>query len=62
MLAVTGSTGQVGGRVAARLARLGVSQRLIVRDSSRAPQLPGAEVRTASSFGDAAAMNARWPE
>lgn len=56
MIAVTGSTGQVGGRVAARLAKLGIAQRLIVRDLSRAPHLPGAEVMQASSYGDAIAM------
>ncbi len=56
MLAVTGATGQVGGRVAARLAKLGRKQRLIVRDPARAPNLPNAEVVPASSYGDAAAM------
>lgn len=56
MLAVTGATGQVGGRVAARLAALGLPQRLIVRDPSRAPSLPGAEVFQVSSYGDPAAM------
>jgi NAD(P)H dehydrogenase (quinone) len=56
MLAVTGATGQVGGRVAARLAKLGRKQRLIVRDPARAPKLPNAEVVSASSYGDAAAM------
>ena len=56
MLAVTGATGKIGGRVAARLAALGLSQRLIVRDPSRAPALPGAEVFQVSSYGDPAAM------
>ena len=56
MLAVTGATGHLGGRVAARLAGLGLAQRLIVRDLSRAPRLKGAEVRPASSYGDAVAM------
>jgi NAD(P)H dehydrogenase (quinone) len=56
MLAVTGATGRLGGRVAARLAKLGLKQRLIVRDPSRAPQLPGAEVVQASAYGDAVAM------
>ena len=55
-LAVTGATGELGGRVAARLARLGIAQRLVVRDPKRAPQLPGAEVVQASSYGDAAGM------
>jgi NAD(P)H dehydrogenase (quinone) len=56
MLAVTGATGKIGGRVAARLAALGLSQRLIVRDPSRLPALPGAEVFQVSSYGDPAAM------
>ena len=56
MLAVTGANGQVGGRVARRLCGLGLAQRLIVRDPSRAPDLPGAEVVRAGSYGDAASM------
>ena len=40
-LAVTGSTGALGGLVARTLASLGVGQRLVVRDPSRAPSLPG---------------------
>ncbi len=56
MLAVTGVTGQVGGRVAARLAGLGLSQRLIVRDPSRAPHLPGSEIFGVASYGDPVAM------
>ncbi|GAB3881193.1 SDR family oxidoreductase [Terrabacter terrigena] len=42
-LAVTGSTGWLGGLVARALADLGVPQRLLVRDVGRAPNLPGAE-------------------
>ena len=49
MIAVTGATGRLGGKVVARLAKLGVKQRLIVRDPARAPNLPGAEVAAASS-------------
>ncbi len=56
MLAVTGATGELGGRVASRLARLGIAQRLIVRNPQRAPRLPGTEVVQASSYGDAVAM------
>ena len=41
-LAVTGSTGTLGGLVARELAAAGVSQRLLARTPSRAPQLPGA--------------------
>lgn len=47
-VAVTGATGGVGGRVARRLAAAGVTQRLLVRDPARAPDLPGAEVARAS--------------
>jgi uncharacterized protein YbjT (DUF2867 family) len=42
-LAVAGSTGHLGGRVASLLAAAGVPQRLLVRDLSRAPSLPGAD-------------------
>ncbi len=56
MLAVTGATGEVGGRIARGLAGLGVDQRLIVRDPSRAPHLPGAEIVPVSSYGDAVSM------
>jgi uncharacterized protein YbjT (DUF2867 family) len=51
LIGVTGATGEVGGRVARRLAERGAAQRLIVRDPARAPDLPGAEVRAASSYG-----------
>jgi NAD(P)H dehydrogenase (quinone) len=50
LIAVTGASGEVGGRVAQRLAERGVAQRLVVRDASRAPQLEGAEVATASNY------------
>ena len=56
-LAITGSTGQLGGRVARRLADAGVPQRLLVRDPARAPQLPGATAVRAS-YGDADAVRA----
>ena len=56
ILAITGATGEVGSRVARRLADQGVAQRLIVRDPQRAPQLPGAEIVQAAAYGDAAAM------
>ena len=47
MLVVTGSTGAVGRLVAEELARRGEQMRLLVRDLSRAPALPGAEVAVA---------------
>jgi uncharacterized protein YbjT (DUF2867 family) len=50
LIAVTGATGEVGGRVARRLADRGVAQRLVVRDPSRAPELEGAEVAQASNY------------
>jgi NAD(P)H dehydrogenase (quinone) len=53
-LAVTGSTGWLGGLVARDLAWRGVGQRLLVREPSRAPELPGAEVR-ACAYADGAA-------
>ena len=44
MIAVTGATGELGGRVARGLAALGAPQRLIVRDPARAPRLAHTEV------------------
>lgn len=55
-LALTGSTGGLGGRVAARLAGLGLGQRLIVREPARAPVHEGVEIAVASSYGAAAEM------
>ncbi|MEV4630000.1 SDR family oxidoreductase [Micromonospora sp. NPDC049523] len=43
-IAVTGATGRLGGRVARRLASLGVPQRLLVRSPDRAPRLPATDV------------------
>ncbi len=54
-LAVTGATGRIGGRLATRLAAAGASQRLVVRDPSRAPPLDGADIAPAS-YSDAAAV------
>jgi NAD(P)H dehydrogenase (quinone) len=45
LIVVSGATGQLGGRIARQLA--GSRQRLLVRDPSRAPSLPGAEVAVA---------------
>ena len=50
-IGVTGATGRLGGRIARRLAAAGASQRLLVRDLARAPELAGATAATAS-FGD----------
>ena len=54
-IAITGATGRLGGRVARRLAADGIPQKLIVRDPSRAPQLPEAEAVQAE-YGDALAL------
>jgi NAD(P)H dehydrogenase (quinone) len=51
-IAVTGSTGRLGAKVARRLAAAGARQRLVVRDRRRAPELAGAEVVRAE-YGDA---------
>lgn len=56
LIAVTGSTGALGGRVARRLADAGLAQRLVVRDVGRAPRLPGAEVAIAAGYHDHAGM------
>ena len=62
-LAVTGATGAVGGAVARALAAEGVPLRLVVRDASRAPDLPGAEVAVASyADGEAAEAALRGVE
>ncbi len=55
-IALTGSTGALGGRVARLCADAGMPVRLLVRDPSRAPALGGAEVRPFSGYagGDAA--------
>jgi NAD(P)H dehydrogenase (quinone) len=56
-IAITGATGQLGGRIARRLAERGVAQRLVVRDPARAPDLPGADVVSAA-YGDPTALRA----
>lgn len=47
-LAVTGSTGELGGRVAALLSEAGVKQRLLARTPRKAPPLDGATVLQAA--------------
>jgi uncharacterized protein YbjT (DUF2867 family) len=56
VIGVTGSTGQLGSRIVARLA--GVPLRLIVRDPGRAPSVPGATVAQAAYGEHAALLNA----
>jgi NAD(P)H dehydrogenase (quinone) len=60
MIAVTGATGELGGRVASQLAARGVMQRLVVRDAGRAPKLEGAEIAIASSYDDGEGMRAAF--
>ena len=57
-LAITGSTGRVGGMVARRVAAAGRAQRLIVRDPSRAPDLPGSGTAVADYSDRAASRTA----
>jgi NAD(P)H dehydrogenase (quinone) len=45
LIAVTGATGEVGGRVARRLA-----SRLIVRNPKRTEAIPGADVRAIAGY------------
>lgn len=57
-IAVTGATGQIGGRVAHRLASRGSKQRLVVRDPTRAPRLGNAALARASGYGAREEMRA----
>ena len=56
MIAITGASGEIGGRVAKRLGASGCELRLVVRDASCARDIDGAEVVGGASYGDAAAM------
>src|ERR1700674_802919 len=47
-VAITGSTGRLGGRVARRLSQWGLTQRLVVRDARRAPAGPAGHSRVAA--------------
>ena len=60
MIGVTGATGAIGGRVADRLAAAGFEQRLIVRDTTRAPTPAGApcEVAEFGGYADSESMRA----
>src|SRR4051812_19927529 len=55
-VAVTGVTGALGRRIAARLTDRGVPQLLIGRSPDRIPQLPGAQRRGPAAYADASAM------
>jgi NAD(P)H dehydrogenase (quinone) len=50
-IAVTGASGRLGGETARLLAAEGIPLRLVLRDASRAPALPGTTTAVAS-FGD----------
>jgi NAD(P)H dehydrogenase (quinone) len=50
LIAITGSTGAVGGMTAERLADAGANIRLIVRDTAAAPKIVGADVATAADY------------
>ncbi len=51
-LAVTGSTGELGGRVARLLAAAGVPQRLLARDVSRVPEVAGGVAVPFTGYAD----------
>ena len=55
LIAITGASGAIGGRVARLLSGRGFPLRLLVRDPSRAPVLPDIQVATAS-YGDRGSM------
>jgi NAD(P)H dehydrogenase (quinone) len=52
LIAVTGATGALGGRVARLLADRGAASRLLVRDAGRAPSVGGAEVVEFTGYDD----------
>ncbi|MBX7160647.1 MAG: NmrA family NAD(P)-binding protein, partial [Acidimicrobiia bacterium] len=54
-VAVTGASGEIGGRVARLLAGSGAAPRCVVRDRRRAPELDGVDVAVAD-YGDGPAM------
>lgn len=56
MIAITGATGEVGGRVARLLEERGSPQRMVVRDPARAPRLSRAEIATIAGYHDVEGM------
>jgi NAD(P)H dehydrogenase (quinone) len=56
LIAVTGSTGELGGRVARGLSAQEIPIRLLVRDPARAPRLALSELVSVPSYGDGTAM------
>ena len=61
MILVTGSTGEIGGRVARLLAEQGAPLRLLSRDPARAPALPGAQV-VAGDYADPSSLRAAFTD
>lgn len=55
-VAVTGTTGKLGGRIARLLADRGAHQLLVGRDPSAQPRLPNAAHRGPAEYGDGEAM------
>jgi len=58
VLAITGSTGKIGGLIARDLSEAGIPARLLVRDESRAPQLRHMKVAVCSYADPEAAKTA----
>ncbi|MGC0421092.1 NAD(P)H-binding protein [Embleya sp. AB8] len=58
VIAVTGASGQIGGRVARRLAEAGATLRLVGRDPARLPELAGAVKAPPATYDDGTAMRA----
>lgn len=56
MIGVTGASGEIGRRLAHRLAARSLPTRLIARDMSRVPSLPQAERARTGGYGDATGM------
>ncbi|MFI1017588.1 SDR family oxidoreductase [Streptomyces sp. NPDC020965] len=56
VIAVTGASGRIGGRVARRLTERGAATRLLGRDPARLPSIPGSSVAPPAAYGDSAAM------
>jgi NAD(P)H dehydrogenase (quinone) len=58
VIATTGASGKLGGKIAQRLATAGAEQLLVGRDLARLPDLPAAARRGPAEYGDSVAMRA----
>jgi NAD(P)H dehydrogenase (quinone) len=58
VIATTGASGKLGGKIAQRLAAAGAEQLLVGRDLARLPDLPAAGRRGPAEYADFAAMRA----